>query len=166
MAVCVKGGRKRKKRTMVSELRRIHAKHTKSSGAELISMELRRFVAPRTVEIRACRGFGGTRKHSGRTPSFSTAVRAAAIPEVTSLAEATQLTNCEAAGSSIAARAVDTCSAAGTSASNYRRAFRRFGSNCYRDFFYRFFRKHGAQLAKPEDPDVCVAASAKGLVRR
>jgi pyruvate/2-oxoglutarate dehydrogenase complex dihydrolipoamide dehydrogenase (E3) component len=67
----------RRKRTMVTELREIHADHTKSSGAELI-YGVARFVAFRTVEIEL--RDGGTRTiHADRV--FLDLGSCAAVPK-------------------------------------------------------------------------------------
>jgi pyruvate/2-oxoglutarate dehydrogenase complex dihydrolipoamide dehydrogenase (E3) component len=86
------GAVQRRKRTMVDELRRVHADHTAASGAELI-MGAARFVAPRTAEIEL--RDGGKRTIVGERVFLDLGSRAA-IPEVPGLAEAKPMTHVEA----------------------------------------------------------------------
>ena len=85
------GAVQRRKRTMVDELRRVHADHTAASGAELI-MGAARFVAPRTAEIEL--RDGGTRTIVGERVFLDLGSRAA-IPEVPGLADAKPMTHVE-----------------------------------------------------------------------
>jgi pyruvate/2-oxoglutarate dehydrogenase complex dihydrolipoamide dehydrogenase (E3) component len=135
----------RRKRTMVSELREIHASHTQASGAELI-YGVARFVAPSTVEIELREG--GTRAIEGVRVFLDLGSRAA-IPEVPGLAEAAPMTHVEALeldrlpGHLIVL-------GGGYVGLELSQAFRRFGSDVT-------VIEHGAQLVNREDPDVAAA---------
>jgi pyruvate/2-oxoglutarate dehydrogenase complex dihydrolipoamide dehydrogenase (E3) component len=135
----------RRKRTMVRELREIHANHTKSSGAELI-YGIARFVARRTVEIEL--RDGGTRTIEGDHVFLDLGSRAA-IPKVPGLAEATPMTHVEALELDRLPRHLIVLGG-GYIGLELSQAFRRFGSNVT-------MIEHGAQLANREDPDVAEA---------
>jgi pyruvate/2-oxoglutarate dehydrogenase complex dihydrolipoamide dehydrogenase (E3) component len=135
----------RRKRTMVRELREIHANHTKSSGAELI-YGVARFVAPRTVEIEL--RDSGTRTIEGDRVFLDLGSRAA-IPEVPGLADATPMTHVEALELDRLPRHLIVLGG-GYVGLELSQAFRRFGSNVT-------VIEHGAQLASREDPDVAAA---------
>jgi pyruvate/2-oxoglutarate dehydrogenase complex dihydrolipoamide dehydrogenase (E3) component len=135
----------RRKRTMVRQLREIHANHTKSSGAELI-YGIARFVARRTVEIEL--RDGGTRTFEGDHVFLDLGSRAA-IPKVPGLAEATPMTHVEALELDRLPRHLIVLGG-GYIGLELSQAFRRFGSNVT-------MIEHGAQLANREDPDVAEA---------
>jgi pyruvate/2-oxoglutarate dehydrogenase complex dihydrolipoamide dehydrogenase (E3) component len=135
----------RRKRTMVSELREIHASHTQASGAELI-YGIARFVAHRTVEIEL--RDGGKRTISGERVFLDLGSRAA-IPEVPGLAEATPMTHVEALELDRLPRHLIVLGG-GYVGLELSQAFRRFGSDVT-------VIEHGAQLANREDPDVTAA---------
>src|SRR6266852_3997154 len=135
----------RRKRTMVRELREIHANHTKSSGAELI-YGIARFVARRTVEIEL--RDGGTRTIEGDRGFLDLGSRAA-IPQVPGLADATPMTHVEALELDRLPRHLIVLGG-GYVGLELSQAFRRFGSNVT-------VVEHGPQLAGREDPDVGAA---------
>jgi pyruvate/2-oxoglutarate dehydrogenase complex dihydrolipoamide dehydrogenase (E3) component len=135
----------RRKRTMVRELREIHANHTKCSGAELI-YGTARFVAPRTVQIEL--RDGGTRTIEGDRVFLDLGSRAA-IPELPGLAEATPMTHVEALELDRLPRHLIVLGG-GYVGLELSQAFRRFGSDVT-------VIEHGAQLANREDPDVAAA---------
>jgi pyruvate/2-oxoglutarate dehydrogenase complex dihydrolipoamide dehydrogenase (E3) component len=139
----------RRKRTMVRELREIHANHTRASGAELI-MGLARFVAPRTVEIEV--RDGGTRTIQGQRVFLDLGSHAA-IPEVPGLPEATPMTHVEALELDRLPKHLIVLGG-GYVGLELSQAFRRFGSDVT-------VIEHGPQLAGREDPDV--GASLKDL---
>jgi pyruvate/2-oxoglutarate dehydrogenase complex dihydrolipoamide dehydrogenase (E3) component len=134
-----------RKRTMVRELREIHANHTKSSGADLI-YGIARFLARRTVEIEL--RDGGTRTIEGDRVFLDLGSRAA-IPEVPGLAEATPMTHVEALELDRLPRHLIVLGG-GYVGLELSQAFRRFGSDVT-------VIEHGAQLAKQEDPDIAAA---------
>jgi pyruvate/2-oxoglutarate dehydrogenase complex dihydrolipoamide dehydrogenase (E3) component len=135
----------RRKRTMVRELREIHANHTKSSGAELI-YGIARFVAHRAVEIEL--RDGGTRTIEGDRVFLDLGSRAA-IPETPGLAEATPMTHVEALELDRLPRHLIVLGG-GYVGLELSQAFRRFGADVT-------VIEHGAQLANREDPDVAAA---------
>src|SRR5215472_7064323 len=135
----------RRKRTMVTELREIHANHTKSSGAELI-YGVARFVANRTVEIEL--RDGGTRTIQGDRVFLDLGSRAA-IPEVPGLAEAAPMTHVEALELDRLPRHLIVLGG-GYVGLELSQAFARFGSEVT-------VIEHGPQLAGREDPDVGAA---------
>ena len=135
----------KRKRTMVRELREVHANLTKSSGTELI-YGIARFVAPRTVEIEL--RDSGTRTIQGDRVFLDLGSHAA-IPEVPGLAEATPMTHVEALELDRLPRHLIVLGG-GYVGLELSQAFRRFGSEVT-------VIEHGAQLAKLEDPDVAAA---------
>jgi pyruvate/2-oxoglutarate dehydrogenase complex dihydrolipoamide dehydrogenase (E3) component len=135
----------RRKRTMVSELRQIHASHTHASGAELI-YGIARFVAPRTVEIEL--RDGGTRTIEGERVFLDLGSRAA-IPDVPGLAEATPMTHVEVLDLDRLPKHLVVLGG-GYVGLELSQAFRRFGSEVT-------VIEHGAQLANREDPDFAAA---------
>jgi pyruvate/2-oxoglutarate dehydrogenase complex dihydrolipoamide dehydrogenase (E3) component len=135
----------RRKRTMVEELRKIHADHTKASGAELI-MGVARFVAPSMVEIEL--RDGGTRTIVGRRVFLDLGSRAA-MPEIPGLAEAKPMTHVEALDLDRLPKHLIVLGG-GYVGLELSQAFRRFGSNVT-------VIEEGPQLASREDPDVGAA---------
>jgi pyruvate/2-oxoglutarate dehydrogenase complex dihydrolipoamide dehydrogenase (E3) component len=84
-------GVRHRKRQMVDDLIAIHQRNYSSSGAELIIGE-GRFVAPKTIEVRAPEG---VRRLAGKRVFLDVGTRAA-IPDVPGLSECTPLTHVEA----------------------------------------------------------------------
>src|SRR6266403_3573442 len=135
----------RRKRTMVRELREIHANHTTASGAELI-YGIARFVAHRTVEIEL--RDGGTKTIEGDRVFLDLGSRAA-IPDVPGLAEATPMTHVEALELDRLPRHLMVLGG-GYVGLELSQAFRRFGSEVT-------IIEAGPQLASREDADVADA---------
>jgi pyruvate/2-oxoglutarate dehydrogenase complex dihydrolipoamide dehydrogenase (E3) component len=81
-----------RKRQMVDELIDVHRKNYASSGVELIIGE-GRFIAPRTIEVRA--PSGAARRVAGERVFVDVGTRAA-IPDVPGLSECKPLTHVEA----------------------------------------------------------------------
>jgi pyruvate/2-oxoglutarate dehydrogenase complex dihydrolipoamide dehydrogenase (E3) component len=135
----------RRKRTMVAELREIHASHTQASGAELI-YGTARFIAPHTVDVEF--RDGATRRIEGARVFLDLGSRAA-IPEVPGLTEARPMTHIEVLDlDRLPQRLV--VLGGGYVGLELSQAFRRFGSDVT-------VIEHGPQLAGREDPDVGAA---------
>jgi pyruvate/2-oxoglutarate dehydrogenase complex dihydrolipoamide dehydrogenase (E3) component len=140
----------RRKRTMVRELRKVHADHTEVSGTELI-YGIAQFVAPRTVSIEL--RDGGTRTIHGERVFLDLGSRAA-IPEVPGLPETTPMTHVEALELDRLPKHLIVLGG-GYVGLELSQAFRRFGSTVT-------VIEHGPQVAGHEDPDV--GAALKGLL--
>jgi pyruvate/2-oxoglutarate dehydrogenase complex dihydrolipoamide dehydrogenase (E3) component len=134
-----------RKRSMVSELRKVHEDYTEASGAKLI-YGIARFVAPRTVEIEL--RDGGTRTIQGDRVFLDLGSRAT-IPEVPGLAETMPMTHVEALELDRLPRHLIVLGG-GYVGLELSQAFRRFGSDVT-------VIEHGSQLASREDPDVAAA---------
>jgi pyruvate/2-oxoglutarate dehydrogenase complex dihydrolipoamide dehydrogenase (E3) component len=85
-------GVRRRKRQMVDELIAVHRRNYSTSGAELIIGE-GRFVAPKTIEVRA--PDGGVRQISGERVFINVGTRAA-LPDIPGLLDCNPLTHVEA----------------------------------------------------------------------
>jgi pyruvate/2-oxoglutarate dehydrogenase complex dihydrolipoamide dehydrogenase (E3) component len=136
---------RRRKRTMVGELRKAREEYTEASGAELI-YGVARFVAARPVEIEL--RDGGTRTIQG-VGVFLDLGSWAAIPQLPGLADATPTTLVEAPELDGLPRHLIVLGG-GYVGLELSQAFRRFGSDVT-------LIEHGPQPASREDPDVSAA---------
>jgi pyruvate/2-oxoglutarate dehydrogenase complex dihydrolipoamide dehydrogenase (E3) component len=136
---------RQRKREMVEGLVALHLDLYHQSGAELI-MGDRRFVAPKTLEVRL--NDGGTRVLSGERVFLNVGTRAT-IPPTPGLADARPLTHIEALELDRLPTHLIVLGG-GYVGLEFAQAYRRFGSRVT-------VVQHGPQLASGEDPDVADA---------
>jgi pyruvate/2-oxoglutarate dehydrogenase complex dihydrolipoamide dehydrogenase (E3) component len=131
-----------RKRQMVDELIDVHRKNYASSGVELIIGE-GRFIAPRTIEVRA--PSGAARRVAGERVFVDVGTRAA-IPDVPGLSECKPLTHVEALDLDHVPEHLVVLGA-GYVGLELAQPMRRFGARVT-------VLERGPQLAAREDPDV------------
>jgi pyruvate/2-oxoglutarate dehydrogenase complex dihydrolipoamide dehydrogenase (E3) component len=131
-----------RKRQMVDELIDVHRKNYASSGVELVIGE-GRFIAPRTIEVRA--PSGAARRVAGERVFVDVGTRAA-IPDVPGLSECKPLTHVEALDLDHVPEHLVVLGA-GYVGLELAQPMRRFGARVT-------VLERGPQLAAREDPDV------------
>ena len=141
IAIDMRGVRQRK-RQMVDDLIAVHRKNYANSGAELIIGE-GRFVAPKTIEVRA--PDGGVRQLAGERVFIDVGTRAA-LPDVPGLAECKPLTHVEALDLDHVPEHLIVLGG-GYVGLEFAQPMRRFGARVT-------LLERGPQLAAREDPDV------------
>ncbi len=135
-------GVRHRKRQMVDDLIAVHRRNYESSGAQLIIGE-GRFVAPRTIEVRA--SDGGVRQLAGDRVIVDVGTRAA-IPDVPGLPECKPLTHVEALELDHVPEHLIVLGG-GYVGLEFAQPMRRFGARVS-------VLQRGSQLAAREDPDV------------